>query len=72
MSWELYLGGKTSIICLKLTLLPKIFGCPEGRYLRVCVSKRHPDARLVKTIIQGLVGLAISMSDFCLEFSSFH
>ena len=31
---------------------PKKTGCPEGCFLRVWVSKRHPDALLAKTMGQ--------------------
>ena len=49
--WELYLGEKNSIICLKLifTIIPqKCFGCPEGWFLRVWVYKWCLDALLAK------------------------
>ena len=52
MSLELYGGGKTSIICLKLKFnkgLKEIFGYPGGDLLGFQVSKRHPDALLAKT-----------------------
>ena len=31
---------------LRNSLCTKYFGTPEGRFLRVCVSKWHPDALL--------------------------
>ena len=47
-SWELYWGGKTNYmheqLCMKSTLIThKSFGCRERWFLRVWVSKWHPD-----------------------------
>ena len=54
MSWELYWGEGSSNIWLKLTYFKifstKYFGCPEGRFLRIWVSKWHPDALVSKTM----------------------
>ena len=45
MSWESYGDEKKSIICFRFTFLEiplKCFGCPEGWFLRVWVSKKTP------------------------------
>ena len=44
---------KNSIISLRLRFLEiphKKIGCPEGFFLRIWVSKKHPDALLAKTM----------------------
>ena len=53
-----YIEMKKVNYMLEIDVLKKFltekFGCPEGCFLKVWVSKRHPDAMLSKTMAVSL------------------
>ena len=51
--YENYVGVKNPILCLTLTFIEiphKNYGCPKGLFLRVWVSKWHPEALLARVL----------------------